>query len=246
MRSLVLSDIHGNIEALEAVLRDANGLYDEIVCCGDLVGYGANPRDVIEWAREAVSRTVRGNHDRAAWDPEVRETFNPSARAAIDWCDHELEPSDLEWLRALPAGPLWSEGFGLAHGSPADEDEYVLSVNDVWGLDDTFVETLCFIGHTHIQGGWTWQREGLRNLPVPVGRERHRTIEIHRDEFYLVNPGSVGQPRDHDPRAGYALLDRDRNLLTFRRVPDRISGAQERILSAGLPEYLAYRLAEGR
>jgi predicted phosphodiesterase len=245
MRRLILSDIHGNTEALETVLRDAAGQYDEIVCCGDLVGYGANPREVIAWARESVSRIVRGNHDRAVWEPEVRETFNPAARAAIDWCDEELVAEDVAWLRDLPQGPIWNGGFGLAHGSPADEDEYLVSVDDVWDLEEWFMEPLCFIGHTHIQGGWKWQRGGIRQVGVPSAHDREKTIDLDRDDLYLINPGSVGQPRDSDPRAGYALWDTDQNELTFRRVPYRIFIAQNRILAAGLPESLAYRLSLG-
>jgi diadenosine tetraphosphatase ApaH/serine/threonine PP2A family protein phosphatase len=246
MRYLILTDIHGNIDALEAVLRDASGRYDEVVCCGDLVGYGACPVEVIEWVRQEATITVRGNHDRAVWEAGLKETFNYAARRAVEWCLETLTPADIEWLRQLPAGPVWPYDFGLAHGSPADEDEYLTLTQDVIGLDRHFQGNLLFFGHTHVQGGWIWQRGGVQRVPVPGPRETQRVIDVDPDYLYLVNPGSVGQPRDHDPRAGYAIWDSAQRLLTLRRVIYDIRTAQGRILSAGLPESLATRLATGR
>ena len=150
MRHLILTDIHGNIDALEAVLRDASGRYDEVVCCGDLVGYGASPAEVIEWVRQEAAYIVRGNHDRAVWEEGLKETFNLAAQAAIEWCLKAIHPADIEWLRQLPCGPLWPYDFGLAHGSPLDEDEYLAFVEDVVGLEQHFQRNLLFIGHTHV------------------------------------------------------------------------------------------------
>ncbi|MDR3737694.1 MAG: metallophosphoesterase family protein [Terracidiphilus sp.] len=246
MRHLILTDIHGNIDALEAVLRDASDRYDDVVCCGDLVGYGASPIEVIEWVRQEATFIVRGNHDRAVWEEGLKETFNATAQAAIDWCLKEIRPDDIEWLRQLPAGPVWPYDFGLAHGSPADEDEYLVFAADVVGLEPHFQCNLLFVGHTHVQGGWIWQRGGVRAAPVPSLRETQRVLDVDPDLLYLINPGSVGQPRDRDPRAAYALWDSGARLLTLRRVAYDVQSAQSRILSAGLPESLAIRLANGR
>lgn len=246
MRHLILTDIHGNIDALEAVLRDASGRYDDVVCCGDLVGYCASPAEVIEWVRQEATFIVRGNHDRAVWEEGLKETFNDAARMAIEWCLEELSPADIEWLRQLPAGPLWPYDFGLAHGSPADEDEYLAFPEDIVGLERHFQCRLLFFGHTHIQGGWIWERGGVQPVPVPGAREAQRVLDVDPDYLYLVNPGSVGQPRDRDPRAAYAIWDSGERLLTLRRVAYDIRTAQSRILSAGLPESLAVRLSSGR
>lgn len=246
MRHLILTDIHGNIDALEAVLRDASGHYDEVVCCGDLVGYGASPAEVIEWVRQEAAFIVRGNHDRAIWEDGLKETFNLAAQAAINWSLQEIQPSDIEWLRQLPAGPVWHHDFGLAHGSPLDEDEYLAFTEDVIGLERVFERRLLFFGHTHIQGGWIWDRDGVQPAPAPSLRESQRVLDVNPDFYYLINPGSVGQPRDHDPRAAYAVWDSEHQLLTLRRVAYDVQAAQNRILAAGLPAYLAVRLANGR
>jgi diadenosine tetraphosphatase ApaH/serine/threonine PP2A family protein phosphatase len=246
MRHLILTDIHGNIDALEAVLRDASGHYDEVVCCGDLVGYGASPSEVIEWIRQEASFIVRGNHDRAVWEDGLKETFNLAAQAAIEWCLKKLDPADIEWLRQLPAGPVWPYDFGLAHGSPLDEDEYLAFTEDVIGLEPAFERKLLFFGHTHVQGGWIWDHDGVQPAPVPGLRDTQRVLDVHPDVHHLINPGSVGQPRDHDPRAAYAVWDSESRLLTLRRVAYDIRTAQQRILSAGLPVSLAMRLANGR
>jgi len=246
MRHLILTDIHGNIDALEAVLRDASGEYDEVVCCGDLVGYGASPTEVIEWVRQEAAFIVRGNHDRAVWEDGLKETFNLAAQAAIEWCLREIDPADIEWLRQLPAGPVWPYDFGLAHGSPLDEDEYIAFTEDIIGLERAFERSLLFFGHTHVQGGWIWGPGEIRPAPAPTARESQRVLEVIPDFFYMINPGSVGQPRDHDPRAAYAVWDSERQLLFLRRVSYDIRAAQKKIMAAGLPLSLATRLASGR
>ena len=246
MRHLILTDIHGNIDALEAVLRDASGEYDEVVCCGDLVGYGASPTEVIEWVRQEAAFIVRGNHDRAVWEDGLKETFNLAAQAAIEWCLREIDPADIEWLRQLPAGPVWPYDFGLAHGSPLDEDEYIAFTEDIIGLERAFERSLLFFGHTHVQGGWIWGQGEIRSAPAPTARESQRVLEVIPDFFHMINPGSVGQPRDHDPRAAYAVWDSERKLLFLRRVAYDIRAAQKKIMAAGLPLSLATRLASGR
>lgn len=245
MRRLILSDIHGNIDALRAVLEDARGQYDEIVCCGDLVGYGACPSEVVDWARSAVKVLIRGNHDRACSSADGLEWFNASARNAVLWTMESLSGEQRDWLAALPQGPLLFEDFEVAHGSPGDEDEYVVTTYDVAAIGEDLHRPLCFIGHTHLQRCWVWDLGGLRSLPVPVGDEPQCVIALEPGSLYLVNPGSVGQPRDRNPHAAYAIWDDEARTILMRRIPYDIAAAQNRILAAGLDAYLAERLAYG-
>lgn len=245
MRRLILSDIHGNIDALRAVLDDAAGEYGEIHCLGDLIGYGAAPAEVIAWARGNTASCVRGNHDRACSTSDGLEFFNPMARASAMWTHHALDEVDRAWLAALPKGPLQFDDFELAHGSPADEDEYLVSAFDAAAVEKNIMRPLCFVGHTHLQRGWVWQRGGLRPLRVPPEQARQTIHDVLPDSLYLVNPGSVGQPRDRNPRAAYVLWDDEMRVLTFRRVEYDVSAAQRRIVEAGLDPWLAERLQRG-
>jgi len=246
VRRLILSDIHANWEALEAVLRHCQGSYEQVVCCGDLVGYNASPAEVLDWARDSVELVVRGNHDRACCTGDGLEYFNLHARAAAEWTLGELGANDRLWLRRLPAGPLYGDDFQVAHGSPEDEDEYLLHADQVSHLDQVLERKLCFVGHTHIQTGWSWQRGGMQRLPQPSASEEERVVDLDPDYLYLINPGSVGQPRDGDARAAYVLWDDEARLVHLRRAKYNVRAAQERIYDAGLPMYLAERLAVGR
>lgn len=245
MRRLILSDIHGNIDALHAVLADASGRYDEIHCLGDLAGYGAAPAAVIAWARDNATSCVRGNHDRACSSREGIEYFNPAARNAAFWTLRTLCEEDRNWLAALPQGPLQFEDFELAHGSPADEDEYLISLHDAAAAKQFIMRPICFVGHTHLQRGWMWDRAGIHALDVPAAGQRERTHQLHPDALYLINPGSVGQPRDRTPLAAYALWDGERRTLAYRRTPYDVAAAQRRIIAAGLDPWLAERLGKG-
>ena len=246
MRYLILSDLHSNWEALEAVLTDARGSYDRVVCCGDIVGYGADPDVVTEWVRGNVPEVIRGNHDKACAGLEDLEWFNPLARASALWTMETMDPHNLEWLRGLPAGPVPIDGFEIAHGSPLDEDEYVVTDEDASQLR-TYIESgTCFFGHTHLQGGFLCHRNGVRRIQRPVGDIASETWHLETDAVHLINPGSVGQPRDGDPRAAFALWDSEQRLVTFRRVTYDVRLAQEKILTAGLPELLAHRLTFGK
>lgn len=245
MRRLIISDIHANIEALEAVLTDATGLYDEIVCCGDLVGYGASPSEVVEWARNNVTLTVRGNHDRVCAGLEDHDWFNPKAQAAVLWTVNQLSEDQLAWLAALPAGPLFVDGFMLAHGSPADEDAYLMDYDEVYSLVEMLVRPICFIGHTHFQGAWTWYHDELYALQGPAVGRSETVHLLNPQSHYLINPGSIGQPRDRDPRAAYAVWDTETRELRFRRTAYDVASAQRRIVDAGLPPFLAERLSTG-
>ncbi len=243
MRFLILSDLHANWEALHAVLGATGGQYDHVVCCGDLVGYGADPDRVTGWVREHVSAVVRGNHDRACCGLENLDWFNPVARAAALWTQQTLSPGNLAYLRELPKGPAELENFAIVHGSPLDEDEYVVSVEDAKALAGYLPAARCFFGHTHIQGAFEYVRQNVRAVrlsALPV-----ETWSLEKENWCLINPGSVGQPRDGDPRAAYALFDTDRDALTLGRVEYDIQTAQRKIVAAGLPELLALRLATG-
>ena len=255
MRALVLSDIHSNLEALEAVLRDAEGSYDTVWNLGDTVGYGGSPNEVIERIRDVAPLHVRGNHDRVAAGITSPQGFNPVARAAALWTRTALSPENLAWLRAVPSGPLYPEGLadGLAitcaHGSPLNEDHYILNMRDAWAPLQRMSTAVTFIGHTHIQGGFS-QREhewyDVRpQMPGHSGPAQW-ALALAPGTRHLVNPGSVGQPRDCDWRAAYAIYDSERAEVVFHRVPYDVTSSQGRILVAGLPERLAARLREGR
>lgn len=245
MHYLILSDIHGNWEALEAVLRDSRGDYDEVLCCGDLVGYGADPNRVVEWTRTTAKLVVRGNHDKACAGLDDLEWFNPVARSAASWTEHNLTPDNLDYLRNLPKGPLPLDSFQILHGSPLDEDDYLVSSFAASQVTPYLEREISFFGHTHLQGGFLCHRDGVKRLAKPEPPEARRVLELGHDVLYLINPGSVGQPRDGDPRAGYAIYDPGRRLVEFRRVPYDVQTAQAKIRQAGLPDLLADRLEFG-
>jgi predicted phosphodiesterase len=236
---LILSDIHANLEALHAVLAHARGRYDRIICLGDLVGYGADPNAVVDWARQNLDVIVRGNHDKDGANNDSLDHYRAPAIASTLWTRANLTPQSLEYLRALPRGPLRYEDFDLVHGSPADEDEYLMTAGDAAPLRPYLGAQATFFGHTHIQGGFLLARGGARSI-FPSG-----TLELEPDHFYLLNPGAVGQPRDGDPRAAYLLYWPKERLVEYCRVEYDVETAARKIRKAGLPESLAARLALG-
>lgn len=236
---LVLSDIHANTEALHAVLTDAQGRYERIVCLGDLVDYGAEPNQIVEWARANVAFIIRGNHDRICVSDEPIEQYNPAARVSVEWTRNALTAESRAYLENLPRGPLCIDGFEIVHGSPMDEDEYLFGPGDAIYALESISAPVTFFGHTHVQGGFLVTRGGSKRIAAPG------TLEIEPDHFYLLNPGAVGQPRDGDPRAAYALYWPDRRVVEYRRVAYDIAGAAAKIRNAGLPEALAARLFMG-
>lgn len=246
MRYLILSDIHSNWEALEAVLEDAAGKYDRALCCGDLVGYCADPNRVVEWARANLAAIVRGNHDKAVAGLDGIEWFNPVAQAATLWTRHVLTPANLEYLTNLPKGPLIVGDFTLAHGAPVDEDEYLLEAFEARQAFQYVERPVTFFGHTHVQGGFCLETRHVSRIGKPGSQHPELLVDLKPDAWYLVNPGSVGQPRDHDARAAYALYDPEERFLALRRTPYDIPSAQAKIEHAGLPGSLAQRLAAGR
>jgi predicted phosphodiesterase len=251
MRALILSDIHGNLEALEAVLAAAADAYDVVWNLGDVVGYGASPNQVVALMREHAAASVRGNHDKVCAGVDSADSFNPIAREAAMWTSEELTPENLQWLRDLPAGPLVvpDTDIALAHGSPMDEDIYILNIRDAWAPLEGMKQHCTFFGHTHVQGGFGWQDGRWFDVQPKHARTTDPsawTLTLDAGRRYLLNPGSVGQPRDMDCRAAYVIYDSETAAVTFYRVTYDIDLAQGRILLAGLPERLAKRLREGR
>lgn len=251
MRILLVSDIHANLEALDATLAAAPS-FDMVVNLGDIVGYGASPNDVTARARDLGKIFVRGNHDKAATGVMDIDDFNPMAASAAIWTRNQLTPENLEWLRALPRGPVSLPDFPqvqLVHGSPHDEDEYVVSLGDALAPLITLSTPLTFFGHTHLQGGFfvsDSSADGLRPEYQTVGRAESVALQLKPGARYLINPGSVGQPRDGDWRAAFAVFDTDAQLVHFHRTPYNLKAAQDRIFAAKLPPRLATRLAAGR
>ena len=245
MKYLVISDIHANLEALDAVLAAAAS-YDHVLVLGDLVGYGADPNAVVERIREMPAATIiRGNHDKVAVGLDDVEGFNYLARQAIEWTAATLTPDNRAWLAALRKGPIGADPLvEISHGSPFDEDCYIFDDLDATRALRTSRAPLCLFGHTHIPAAFRLSHDEMQMIGPPRG-PRFR-LSLEHDSRYLVNCGAVGQPRDGDPHAAYGLLDTDARVLNVLRVEYDIATAQGKIIAAGLPDVLAQRLAVGR
>jgi diadenosine tetraphosphatase ApaH/serine/threonine PP2A family protein phosphatase len=247
MRYLILSDIHANLEALEACLAHAlDRRYDETLVLGDLVGYGADPGAVVDMVI-ALNPTaiVRGNHDKVAAGLDKADGFNAVARSAAMWTVRALSAEHRAWLKALPEGPR-SVGplVEICHGSPFDEDAYVFDETDAIRALRMLARPLCLFGHTHYPVVFELTGDVLD--AARSSREAEARLTLREGTNYLVNPGSVGQPRDGDPRAACAIVDVDERHIELFRVEYDVKAAQKKIIDAGLPEPLARRLALGR
>jgi predicted phosphodiesterase len=251
VRYLVLSDIHGNLEALRAVLAHAaRKRRDGILFLGDAVGYGGAPNQVVERLRKlrGAVTAVRGNHDRVSLDlSQGGYYFNAHARRAASWTGDMLTTANRRYLENIPIGPRRiEEGLAICHGSPADEDEYLFTeaeAHAAFGLTSAHVT---FFGHSHIPSLFELSdRDGREGVVGVLLRGTRVVIDLDPGRRYLLNPGSVGQPRDHDPRAAYGIFDSKARRFTLYRVPYDIEAARRRILSAGLPPMLADRLLQG-
>jgi len=242
---LILSDIHANWHALQAVLKDAKDRYQQIVCCGDLVGYNPQPGEVTRWVRKNCTTVIRGNHDKVVAGLENLEWFNEVAQAAALWTMDHMETADLKYLLELPKGPLKTEHFQMWHGSVADEDEYVVFIRESVPHFAEMELPLGFFGHTHRQGGFFAKGTRVGALLGVELDQTARTIELEPDFRYMINPGSVGQPRDGDPRAAYAIYDSEKKLVIFRRTEYPIEKTVKEIQEAGLPDVLGLRLFHG-
>ena len=246
MRYLILSDIHANCEALSAVLAHVRRKrWDKAIVLGDVVGYGANPNQAIEMVRSLKPVVaIRGNHDKVCSGVEDGEMFNRVALHAALWTRRRLTPANQRWLRELPQGPLTVDGaFTIAHGTPIDEDAYIFGEIEALNVFRRTDSPLCFFGHSHFPVVFALSPEAVQTVLTvsPVFRFR-----LENGVRYLVNPGSVGQPRDGNPRSSFATYDDETQTVTIYRVPYRIERTQQRILEAGLPRPLADRLALGR
>jgi diadenosine tetraphosphatase ApaH/serine/threonine PP2A family protein phosphatase len=247
MRYLTLSDIHANLEALDTCLAHARSRgFDETLVLGDLVGYGADPNLVVERIQGLSPRAiVRGNHDKVACGIEQAEGFNVVARNAAQWTLDVLTPAHRDWLAALPRGPVAvDELVEICHGSPYDEDAYVFDEGDALRGLKSASRPLCLFGHTHYPVTYQLANGTLQGAGPAADAEAR--LVLAADARYLLNPGSVGQPRDGDSRAAYAIVDTTRRHVELFRVEYPIEAAQAKVVAAGLPEVLARRLAAGR
>ena len=246
MRYLVLSDMHGNWDAFAAVLRRVRRKrFDAILVLGDLVGYGAGPNQVVEAVRnlEGVVHVVRGNHDKVVCELEDGSNFNQPALAAARWTTERLTPANMRFVKEMPLGPSEvEEHLHICHGSPLDEDTYVFSIYDAYEIFSNYAANVVFFGHTHIPSLFVQQAKGIE---VAVVQGESFTLELEAEKRYLLNPGSIGQPRDRDPRASYVTYDSETQTVRWQRVDYAINKAQERIVKSGLPKVLADRLALG-
>jgi len=242
---LILSDLHANLYALQAVLADAEGQYQQIVCCGDLVGYNPHPAPVLEWTQANCARVIRGNHDKVVAGVDDLEWFNEVAKEAAIWTIRQLAADQLEYLRQLEKGPTKLEHFHVWHGSPRDEDEYVTTKASATPCFSFFELPLAFFGHTHLQGGFFSTRGKIGVIPAVRKKEKEAVVALEPDVLYMVNPGSVGQPRDGDPRAAYALYNPEQKIVKLRRAEYPIQKTADDITQAGLPGVLALRLFRG-
>jgi predicted phosphodiesterase len=246
MKYLILSDIHSNREAFAAVLAFLRRKrWDKTVFLGDLVGYGADPNvsvDMLRGLKPLVA--IRGNHDKVCSGIEQGEMFNRIALEAALWTRRKLTPSNLRWLRGLPQGPRLVDGaFAIAHGTPIDEDAYIFGELEALNVFRNTDFPVCFFGHSHFPVIFGLSPDSITTVLTLAPAFRFR---LRQGVRYLINPGSVGQPRDGSPLASFALYDTARRTVTIYRLAYPLARTQAKILGAGLPRPLAERLSLGR
>jgi diadenosine tetraphosphatase ApaH/serine/threonine PP2A family protein phosphatase len=247
MRYLVLTDIHANLEALKACLTDAGTrTFDETLVLGDLVGYGGDPNAVVELVQSLKPvAIVRGNHDKVACGLEQAEGFNAVAKSAAKWTLEVLKPEHRDWLCALPAGPIdVDDVVEICHGSPFDEDAYIFDELDAVRALKVSNRPLCLFGHTHYPVTFELSNDSFDSVGSAGAPQMQ--VQMKNGCKYLINPGSVGQPRDGDPRAAYAIVDTALRRVELYRTRYAVEDAQNKVVKAGLPDVLAQRLAVGR
>ena len=241
MKYAIISDIHANIEALNVTLETIKDIaVDRTICLGDVVGYNASPNECVDIVRDLDIPTICGNHDAVACGIEEPWGFNPVALAAALWTREALTDDNLEWLKNLPDTQQF-EGFLAVHGAPANRDTYLFAWEDILPHVPHVEETgcrLCFFGHTHCPG--IFSSDGLYTV------DDDSRFYLGEEKIFFVNPGSVGQPRDGDPRAAFGLLDTETQEFELIRVDYPVEQAARRVIDSGLPSFLAERLALGR
>jgi diadenosine tetraphosphatase ApaH/serine/threonine PP2A family protein phosphatase len=247
MKYAIISDLHANLEALTAVMADARPYADTVVCLGDIVGYNTDPHACLRIVQEVCDVVIAGNHDQAASDVRPYDDFSEFAREAMDWTRARLTPEEVRYLHDLPTTMPFGERWLAAHGSPRDTDEYLfhqVQFEEIFAyLQYRLPQVVaCFIGHTHLPMIWHCTPEGLVS-PVEVDS---LTVALRPSTRYIINPGSVGQPRYGDPAASYVLLDDSAMTVEFRFVVYDVATTQEKIYDAMLPALLAERLAVGQ
>ena len=248
MRYLILSDIHSNQEAFEACVQRAKDAgYDSVLCCGDIVGYGPSPIEAIDGIRSLNAITIRGNHDRVAAGLDEATQFNPHARRAVYWTRAVLPESYREYLANLPIGPLdVTAEAQLVHGAVSHEDDYIFTEADA---DENFLLTdkaITFFGHSHFPVVFCSDAAGNSVQATSYEFDEFIAVKCEAGKKLFVNPGSVGQPRDGDSRASFAIWDEDRGRMEFYRVEYDVKATQNKMRAADLPVYLIDRLAHGR
>jgi len=246
MRYLILSDIHANKEALQAVISFVRRKrWDKAVFLGDLVGYGANPNQAVNMLRGLKPLVcIRGNHDKVCSGIEEGELFNRIALEAAMWTRTKLTRDNLRWLKTLPQGPVMvDKAFAIAHGTPVDEDAYIFGEIEALNVFRQTDFSMCFFGHSHFPVIFALSAEAITTVMTVAPSFRFRLKQGVR---YLINPGSIGQPRDGNPLASFAIFDSDSSVVAIHRVAYRIEATRQKILKAGLPRPLADRLAIGR
>jgi len=246
MRLAIISDIHSNLEALESVLAALRGEeVDGVLNLGDLVGYNASPNECLELLQSQKILHLAGNHDLALLEPERAQNFNIIAYQALMWSREQVHPGLMKFLEAMPLTQELGGRFLACHGTPTSADTYIAyhfqGKRVFKQMSQQAQLKVCFFGHTHRRALW------YRDIRGTVGlREiRQAKVVLAREAHYLINPGSVGQPRDGNPEAAYAIFDGGEFSIHFKSVPYDVAGAQRRILDAGLPPFLAERLAQG-
>jgi diadenosine tetraphosphatase ApaH/serine/threonine PP2A family protein phosphatase len=240
VRYAILSDVHGNLEALQAVLADADQWADAVLCLGDVVGYGADPGPCVEILGARARQIVAGNHEHAVTGQIALGWFNDNARAAAEWTRERLDTTCASYLSALPLVAEIDDAT-LVHASPRqpDEWEYLVDREDGFDAFGAFATRLCFVGHSHVPAAWSLGSSG----PDYARGDIDVTLDVGRR--YIVNVGSVGQPRDRDPRAAYTVWDVEGRRVHTRRVAYDVASARAKIAAAGLPRFLGDRLAVG-
>ena len=243
MRTAFISDIHANSEALGVVLADIDTQnVDRVVCLGDVVGYGPEPNECVAKIKDRCVTTVIGNHDYAALGRMDTLGFNEYARAAADWTAKVLNQETIAFLESLPLSKMLDDVL-LVHASPKDPERwtYVLSYQEAQRQFEAFNARMCFIGHSHLPVVIELNGEQINALEFT----EDVPLRLHKDRRYLINVGSVGQPRDRDPRTGYAIYDEETDTVLLRRLEYPLAEVQEKILNAGLAPFLAQRLSDG-